>query len=160
MNIFFLDSYPSLAAADHCDRHVVKMILETAQLLSAAHWVLGEDKYNNLYKLTHRNHPMCVWVRASIHNYMWTKILLKELLNQYTLRYNKIHKTEERGIHLLNPPLDIPQEGFIPPPLCMPTRYMADNYVNSYRNYYKYKSTVMKMRWYGKERPPIWWSMY
>lgn len=38
MNIFLLDKNPEKCAAYHTDRHVVKMIVETAQLLCTAHW--------------------------------------------------------------------------------------------------------------------------
>jgi hypothetical protein len=38
MNIFVLDKDPHAAAHYHCDKHVVKMILEAGQMLCAAHW--------------------------------------------------------------------------------------------------------------------------
>lgn len=40
MNIFYLSHDPREAAAFHCDKHVVKMIVETAQMLSTAHRLL------------------------------------------------------------------------------------------------------------------------
>ena len=43
MNIFYLDTRPKEAAMMHCDKHCVKMILETAQLLSTAHRELDGD---------------------------------------------------------------------------------------------------------------------
>ena len=57
MNIFILDKNPKLAAAMHCDKHVPKMILETAQMLSTAHRVYDTPQAENLYKQAHLNHP-------------------------------------------------------------------------------------------------------
>ena len=73
MNIFYLDSDPYVAAKMHCDKHVVKMILESAQMLSTAHRVLDGDEYadeRGLYKMAHKNHPSTIWVRTSTDNYM------------------------------------------------------------------------------------------
>ena len=68
MNIFYLDRNPIVAAQMMCDKHVVKMILESAQMLSTAHRVLDGDTYADLvglYKIAHKNHPSSVWVRSS-----------------------------------------------------------------------------------------------
>ena len=68
MNIFYLDHDPVIAAQMSCDKHVVKMILESAQMLSTSHRVLDGDEYANevgLYKLAHKNHPSTIWVRSS-----------------------------------------------------------------------------------------------
>ena len=69
MNIFYLDRDPHEAARLQCDKHVVKMILETAQLLSTAHNEL--DGGQIAYKTTHKNHPSAVWARKSLDNYLW-----------------------------------------------------------------------------------------
>ena len=71
MNIFVLDTSPKLAAEYHCNKHVVKMIIETAQMLSTAHDYL-ETGISGLYKPTHKNHPCSIWVRQSRENYLWT----------------------------------------------------------------------------------------
>ena len=68
MNIFILDLDPQSCAEAHCDKHVVKMILETAQLLSSALWITGVEAP---YRLTHKNHPCAIWTRESLDNYMW-----------------------------------------------------------------------------------------
>jgi hypothetical protein len=68
MNIFYLDKSPYTCARYHCDKHVVKMILETAQLLCGAHWATGGTAQ---YKPTHLNHPCAIWVRKSLSNYKW-----------------------------------------------------------------------------------------
>ena len=53
MNIFYLDRDPKIAAQMMCDKHVVKMILESAQILSTAHRVLDGDDYADKLSLIH-----------------------------------------------------------------------------------------------------------
>ena len=52
MNIFYLDRDPVIAAQMMCDKHVVKMILESAQMLSTAHRVLDGDEYATRWDYT------------------------------------------------------------------------------------------------------------
>jgi hypothetical protein len=114
-----------LCAQYHNNRHLIKMILETAQLLSTAHrvldgvetveqkyvdgslparwrnvkrWKLSDNRENLLYSATHINHPSAQWVRQSVANYMWLSNLLVELCKEYTYRYGKIHKCERDGL--------------------------------------------------------------
>ena len=81
MNIFYLSRSPVEAAKMQCDKHVVKMILETAQLLSTAHHEL--DGASVAYKPTHKNHPSAVWVRSSSDHYRWTVAHLEALGSEY-----------------------------------------------------------------------------
>lgn len=76
----------------HVDKHVVKMILETSQLLCGAHWVCGSEAP---YKLSHKNHPCSIWVRKSLSNYLYLCELGLELGREYTHRYGKKHKSIE-----------------------------------------------------------------
>lgn len=80
-----------MCAQNHCDVHLIKMILETAQMLSTAHIVLD----NNVvaYKKTHENHPCAVWMRETSENYAWSVLFLTELLAEYTFRFGKVHAT-------------------------------------------------------------------
>jgi len=90
MNIFFLSLNPQEAARLHCDKHVVKMILETTQLLYSSHWILNpENLPENAYKLAHKNHPCSIWVRSSITNYMWLASLGLWLCEEYKYRYGE-----------------------------------------------------------------------
>lgn len=136
MNIFHLDKDPKVCASYHCDKHVVKMILETAQMLSTAyqkHFGINEK----LYKIAHPKHPMTLWVAESKENFLWSLDLLKHLLNQYTLRYNKIHASTKIYEILIS--LDISNfisKGFTKPPLCMPDIYKSNDFVSSYKKYY------------------------
>ena len=104
MNIFHLHKDPKICAEYHCDKHVVKMILETAQMLSTAYRRnFGEwECDNDLYKTAFPKHPMTIWVGNSGCNFRWSLNLLDELLNQYTLRYKKIHTTK-KNIRFITP---------------------------------------------------------
>lgn len=141
MNIFYLSNDPDECARQHCDKHVVKMILETAQLLSNAHHMLdGDQVIKPIYKLTHKNHPSAIWTRSSETHYLWLWALLVELCKEYTHRYGKTHKVERDGlIHILKtPPNNIPRDSWLSaPPPAMPDEYKAADAVQSYRNYYR-----------------------
>ena len=137
MNIFHLDKNPQLCAKYHCDKHVVKMIVETGQMLCTAyqrHYGLKDD----LYKPAYPHHPMTIWVGDSGANFHFTMKLFDSLLTEYTSRYNKIHKTS-KIILLLNSKYKKWQDmegDFTNPPLCMPDEYKQKDYVKSYRKYY------------------------
>lgn len=160
MNIFFLSYDPKEAAQFHNDKHVVKMILETAQLLSTAHAVLNNagKQVEGMYKPTHKNHPCAVWVRESYLNYRWALSLLRELLKEYEHRYNKFHKTkivfEKLEMFPQNIPLEFNSEITLPA-LAMPEQYKQIDPVQAYRDYYMgEKSHIAK--WTHREIP-IWW---
>lgn len=140
MNIFFLSFSPEEAARLHCDKHVVKMIIETAQLLYSAHWILNpEDLPENAYKLAHKNHPCSIWVRQTLSNYMWLSSLGLWLCKEYQYRYgeHKIHKSEPHLIWLFNnPPKSIPNLQFTKPALAMPDEYKQEDVIESYKTFY------------------------
>ena len=130
MNIFYLSHDVEECARFHCDKHLIKMVLEYSQLLSTAHrvidgtestgksatgrmmrrWVLPDDREGKLYKATHINHPSAIWVRKSYQNYVWLWKLLDALCTEYTYRYGKVHKCQETGLvdELMYPPMNIP----------------------------------------------------
>lgn len=140
MNIFFLSFSAKQAAEYHCDKHVVKMILETAQLLYSAHWMLNPSGLpDTAYKITHKNNPCAIWVRASLSNYMWLADLGHYLCEEYRFRYgNKTHKTESHINWLrANPPIGIVDIGVTTIYLAMPNEYKCGNPVESYRTYYR-----------------------
>jgi hypothetical protein len=133
MNIFFLDNDVRKCAQYHNDKHVVKMILETAQLLCGAHWVVGGDAP---YKLSHKNHPCSIWVRESLSNYLLLCELGLELCNEYTYRYGKRHKSQEVIEWCVVNKLNITDIGLTEQPMAMPDQYKTNSVVESYRNYY------------------------
>ncbi len=164
MNIFFLHEELETCAQYHCDKHVLKMILEATQMLcNAHHLTINSDiDYSTLpqplYKKTHENHPMSIWVRGQ-KPYIATAGYARCLCKEYRWRYMKTHKALSL-IEWLNDPDHLPM--FVisesPVPLCMPDEYKLvndPNPITSYRNYYKYKATQMKMRWSGRPIPPF-----
>ncbi len=149
INIFVLDEDPALCAQYHVDKHVVKMILETAQLLCTTHYRCGLPAP---YKKTHENHPCTKWISESINNYEWLCLLGTALCDEYTFRYNKIHKSKTviDWARLCVPNLPkIPRTKWA---LAIPEECRTADAVESYRKYYvAHKSDLFK--WTGRERP-------
>lgn len=151
MNIFFLHMIQSICAQMHCDKHVIKMCLETCQLLCTAWQVIDPDHkiYNPAYKLAHKNHPCSIWVRQSQSNYKWLCELGIELCKEYTYRYGKIHKSqkyiEELQINIL-PICDI---GLTKCPQALPDVYKDEDVIIAYRHYYFFEKERMLV-WKGK----------
>jgi len=187
MNIFYLNNDPKLCAEMHLDKHVVKMILEYAQLLSTAHRVLdgtvstrlsksgrkqqyyplADERDNFLYSATHVNHPSAVWVRHSYENYEWLYKLFIALLDEYTHRYGRIHATARLIDALYTPPIHIPKGiGFTEPTPAMPNEVKVlrevatDRYeIDSIKSYHKYyiHNKVHIAKW-TKREIPLWYS--
>jgi len=152
MNIFFLDMDVKKCAEYHCDKHVVKMILETAQLLCGVHHMTDQVTDHVPYKLSHKNHPCSIWVRESLSNYLYLCELGLALGEEYTYRYGKTHKSIEVIQWCLSNRPNIKDIGFTTPPLAMPDEYKVDSVVESYRNYYKgAKSEIVS--WKNREIP-------
>tara|TARA_R100000388_G_scaffold94969_1_gene84608 strand:+ start:329 stop:820 length:492 start_codon:yes stop_codon:yes gene_type:complete len=158
MNIFHLDKDPIESARFHCDKHVCKMIVETAQMLCTAHRIVdpqwAEDM--KLMKAGFRNHPMTIWVRTSQENYRWAFRLFQGLLDEYEHRYGRLHKCIEHEMGLLSPP-PIPDIGFTEVPLCMPNHCKnVLSHVRSYREYYR-KEKRYFAKW-TKRDVPYWFD--
>ena len=158
MNIFYLDKDPKTCAQYHCDKHVVKMILEYAQLLSTAHrvidgketkvlsnsgkryvsnWILDDDSDKILYKVAHLNHPSNIWVRQSGYNYNYLWQLWHYLCLEYTERYGKNHITWKKlRSYLSHEPQMISDKEFTPPPQCMPDECKKNDTIQAYRDFY------------------------
>lgn len=159
MNIFYLDKNPSIAAEMACDKHVVKMILESAQLLSTAHRVIDGDEYADkvgLYKMAHKNHPSTIWTRTSTENYMWLNRYFGALCREYTYRYGKHHASERLLGPLAHVPKGLTYSGFTDPPQCMPDYCKGEDTVLAYQNYYILEKSRFA-KW--KKRPvPEWFN--
>ena len=185
MNIFVLDTDPVKAAQQHCNKHVVKMIIESAQILSTAHWAMWEkmkkpdieggrknlqawlrvhvpDSLQAPYSMTHANHPCTIWSQEVWGNYMWLSIHGLALCEEYTRRYGKIHKSHavHRWLNRKIPPtfeksLDNPV-AITPFAVCMPEQYkVPGDPVQGYRNYYKGEKSRFA-KW-PEDRVPSWW---
>ena len=135
MNIFYLDESPVVAAKVQYNKHVVKMILESAQMLCAAHHVLG-SKLDIPYKLAHKNHPSTIWVRENSIHYDWLYFHMQASGFEYTKRYGKEHMSITKCRHLHVHPENIPHEPFEQPPQCMPDEYKDKCSIKAYWNYY------------------------
>lgn len=139
MNIFALDTDPRIAAQMHADKHVVKMITETAQILSTAAHVLDIAEPYQLYKPTHAHHPCVLWAAKSSGNYGWLVALLGALLKEYDHRYGKPGKfVHARALLPVFETLAsfVPAGERTPFALAMPEDCQGIDPVNSYRRYY------------------------
>ena len=157
MNIFYLHEDPVQNAKWHIDKHIVKMPIEYAQLLSTAHrmldgweyygktangrkikrWRLFDEREDLLYKASHVNHPSAQWVRYSKQNYMVMWKIYMATLAEYTNRYGRVHKTSELSMSLMRPPRFIKDKGLTPIPQCMPDYCKVENNpIQAYRTYY------------------------
>jgi len=138
MNIFYLDHNPVKAASYFYDKHKVKMILESAQMLCTAHHVFNNG-HNVPYKKAHLNHPSTIWVRSSVANYKWLYLHMLALGKEYTKRYGKHHLSIDKCRDALaTPPPGLLYTDFSEPPQCMPDQYKVDgDAVAAYWNYYE-----------------------
>lgn len=135
MNIFYLDRDIDKCVQAHCNKHVVKMILESAQLLSSVHHSTGTGN-EQMYKLTHKNHPDAVWARSSLGNYEYLISLAILLGEEYTFRYGRIHKSVGI-IERLPYPSGVPDGLFADPPKCVHDDFKGiEDTVEAYRAYY------------------------
>lgn len=145
MNIFILDWDVKKCAQYHVDKHVVKMILETAQLLCGVHHMTPQvtpqvdpSSHDQIpYKLSHKNHPCAIWARESLSNYLYLCELGLELCNEYTHRYGKRHKSLDVILWCISNRPNILDKGFTEPAKAMPDEYKVKDVVESYRNYYR-----------------------
>lgn len=155
MNVFYLSECPVEAAQAQGDKHVVKMVLETAQLLCTAHRVY-ETTSDVMYAKTHTNHPCAKWARDSRDNYMWLYAHFKALADEYTYRYGKHHLSWVKLRDVLSsPPDSMPDVGPTPPAQAMPFKYMdKGNPVGAYRSYYL--GAKADLLHYTKRNKPAW----
>ena len=185
MNLFYLDDDFEKCAEYHVDKHIVKMPLEAAQILTTTIWVdayLGfvpralnksERDYINVVKkeITHLpqearplspylpmmyNHPCTIWARSSLDNHEWTHCYANALGEEYRYRYGKQHKSVT-VINNLPEPTKLPRLGFTEFGLAMPD--VLKNYddpIQSYRDYYHLDKATFAS-WKYREKPP-WWN--
>ena len=178
MNIFYLHPEAQKCAEMHCDRHVLKMIIEYAQLMSTAHrvldgeeyyaltangrkikrWRMPDEKYENgLMLACHVNHPSAVWTRQSKANYVWLNQMWNHLLLEYTHRYGKRHACADRMEFLYVWPENIPDLPFTEPPPAMPDYCkVSGDSITSYQKYY-INEKVRFARWTNRNTP-VWYQ--
>lgn len=152
MNIFVLSSDPVEAAKAQCNKHVVKMIVETAQLLSSAH-----SKDIAPYKHTHVNHPCAKWARASLGNYRWLVRHGIALCVEYTKRYSKIHKTQAVLAWLRDNEPRFEDIEMTPFAIAIKnTDYHNSDPVKAYQAYY-IGDKKQFAKWAPRAKSPDWW---
>ena len=154
LNIFALDYNPEIAARYHNNRHVVKMVTETAQILCT---VLNQNGVEAYYNSTHINHPCTKWAGLNRTNFLWLLDLGLELSKEYTHRYGKQHKAGLVIQDCVEYASVIPNvEPLSPFALAMPESCRLNDPVLSYRNYYVQEKRHLA-QW--KNRPvPHWWN--
>ena len=152
MNIFILDTDIEKCAQYHCDQHVVKMILESVQMLCTA---LNKKGFVTPYKSTHVKHPCVIWVEASYSNYLWLKNLAIALNAEYRYRFDK--DNDHKSIAVLNMIANFNYEdrGLTEFPQAMPNEYKVEgNAVKAYRKFYL--GEKMKFAKWTKRSIPTW----
>jgi len=166
MNLFLLSWNPVECARYHCDKHVVKMILELVQMLYTA-WhinngfvpntapVCKSTKKPGYKKIFNHNHPMARWVRESEWNYMFTLKLASALALEFDWRYNHFHSCSEHIIWLGTNIPNFNLKKQTPIPQCMPEQYKSSCPVQAYKNYYKGDKTRFAT-WFKRDKPS-WW---
>lgn len=181
MNIFYLHNDPKTCAEWHVDKHVSKMLVEYAQLMSTAHRVLDGDEYigksqtgrrvkrwrlsgnyeNIVYKACHVNHPSAVWVRQSKSHYIWLYNLWCELHKEFVYRYGHSHRSFDLLEEILaTPPSKIEDKPFVEPPQAMkqfPQCMVEGDSISAYRNFYRVAKKTFAV--WSKRNVPDWYNL-
>lgn len=182
MNIFVLSECPVESAQLQCNKHIPKMVLESAQMLSTAHrildgkievrksksgktnvkyWKLDEPLESVIYKAVHVNHPCTVWTMKTSSNYYWHYNHFIALCDEYTYRYGKQHKSDLLLRNVLSAlPKNIPVGQLTSHALAMganPECIDHNDIVGSYRKFYQTKQQRFKMVW-TKRQVPEWFQ--
>lgn len=185
MNRFIIEETPRECAQSHCDKHIVKMPTEEAQMLSTVHrildgtetrrlsstgktmakyWELEDDREQTLYKAVHPKHPCTLWAMETLGNYRWAYALFEELCEEYSYRYNREHAAYTRLAESLRcAPDNIPKILDVTPmPLAMKSNPECINHsdvIGSYRHFYATKKERFSLTWKNRDEP-VWWDHY
>lgn len=153
MNIFYLDQDHATNASYHVDSHVIKMVVEYAQLLSNG---VRSTGINAGYLPTHKNHPCTLWVCESLSNWLWLRDLCKALNEEYRYRYDKLVNHRSYDVVKELPIPDMADIGLTTFRLAMPDDAKVDDPIQSYRNCYTMHKRHLA-KW--KKRPvPHWYK--
>lgn len=161
MNIFGIDTDTTSCATYHTDRHIVKMPLETAQMVSFVyyHKDLWDGEVPNLlmgFSAGHDKHPCSLWLRENLVNFLWTCEFGIKLIEEYRYRYDS--QKHERCKMIFEWALDnlpnLPVAEFTPFAKAMPEVYKVDCSIESYRNYYRLGKSELHQ--WSKRSKPEW----
>ena len=154
MNIFYINTDPVVAARELADDHIRKMQIESAQMCSTAHWATGSSAP---YKKAHLNHPSTKWARESIQHYRWLVRHGLEICDEFEKRYNKVHATKAVLQWLEQNEPNLPDNGFVSPPQCMPDEFRKEDTIEAYKNFYiNDKVKVKQLSWNKLNNKPEW----
>ena len=159
MNIFFLDKTPEKSAEYLCDKHVPKMLLESAQMLSTALHSHTMGISTGIYKEAYPNHPMTKWVGFNRDNFNWALENAMWIDEEYKTRFKKQHKSGKVIQCIIDNDYykDIPDGFFSEPPQCMQDEYRDKDYVTAYRKYYNTDKKYFA-KWEKGRQQPDWWQ--
>jgi hypothetical protein len=155
MNIFILDTDIQKCAEYHADQHVVKMILESTQMLCT---VLNENGMEAPYKSTHIHHPCTIWTRSSLANWKWLRSLVENLNQEYKFRFNhrRDHSSAAVARRLPEPPIE--DAGLTEFAQAMPDVYrIPGNAVMAYRRFYIAEKS--RFATWTKRHVPDWFRL-
>ena len=151
MNIFLLDYDHKICAQYHCDKHVVKMPLESTQMLSTVHW---RHNAEGPYLAVHQKHPCTLWAGQTVENYKWLWRLGMALCKEYTFRYEKTHACERVLAILRCPPVELTARGVTKHPQAMPDEYKSPTSLVAYQQYYIGEKARL-CTWKKRKVPPF-----
>ncbi len=152
MNIFVLDTRIEKCARYHCDQHVVKMILESVQILCTA---LNKKGFLTPYKSTHIKHPCVLWVEESYANFQWLTRLTEALNAEYRFRFEKSADHKSMSVLVQISRLRYEDQGLTEFAQAMPDKYkVPGDAVKAYRQFYL--GEKMKFAKWTRRRVPRW----
>jgi len=170
MNLFILSLCFQECAEWMFDKHISKMIVEAVQMLSTAKNIIdpfpvGSNEEKSIYKTTHKNHPVSIWIRTSLDNYLWTLNMVDAMHNEWRFRYNhpdtKYHASFLIAQKLReNAPSEdkFPERGLTPFAQAMPDEYRGEDAIEAYRRYYQSPEKKKIASW-KRRTPPKWYSI-
>jgi hypothetical protein len=168
MNLFILSRNLQECVEGMFDKHIAKIILEAIQMLCTALRLIDPDgdihTKVKLYRIAHKNHPVTVWMRTSLENYLWTLDLVDVMHQEWKYRYGhpeeKVHAsyTLVPFLRTYAPSADkFPMTGLTPFAQAMPDEYKHEDAVIAYRQYYQSPEKRRLASW--KKRPkPEWFK--
>jgi hypothetical protein len=151
------------------DKHISKMIVEAVQMLSTAKRVLGPSEADSeeikIYKISHKNHPVSIWIRTSLENYLWTLDMVDAMHEEWRFRYGhpetKLHASYKIAQYLRRAApsaSQFPERGLTPFAQAMPVEYKDEDAVEAYRRYYQSPDKRRIASW-KKRTAPHWYVM-
>lgn len=169
MNLFILSLNFKECAEYLMDKHVSKILLEAVQMLCTTIQVIDPENpvqnVTKLYKIAHKNHPVTIWMRTSLANYMWTLDLVDAMHEEWKFRYGhspeKMHKSYivAKYLRQYSPSADkFPSIGLTPFAQAMPVECKSDDAVEAYRKYYQTADKQRIASWKNRN-PPYWYQM-